>query len=82
MTKAAFVGGVLDGVVFKDVTYAMDYLTVVDYMDDLSKERELGGFGHMKELDNQPIFEGYLSPAWNDNGLLYETSEVYEKRSI
>lgn len=82
MTKAAFAGGILNGVVFKDVVYAMDYLEVVGFMDDLSKERVLGGCVHRKELDNQPIFKGYLAPAWNDNGLLYESQEVYETRSI
>lgn len=82
MTKAAFAGGILNGVVFKDVAYTMDYLEVIGYMDDLSKERALGGCVHRKELDNQPIFKGYLAPAWNDNGLLYESQEVYEIRTM
>lgn len=50
---------------------------------DYSKERENGATVHRKELDNQPMVEGYLGPMYNgiDYGkiyLRYETQEVYD----
>lgn len=43
-----------------------------------TKERQNGGCVPRKELDNQPIFEGYLSPMWGGGVLRYETQEVYD----
>ncbi len=50
--------------------------------EDLTHIRQQGGTCHRKELDNQPIVNGYLSPMFShiDYGLVYlryETQEVY-----
>ena len=50
--------------------------------EDLTHIRQQGGTCHRKELDNQPLVDGYLSPMFShiDYGLIYlryETQEVY-----
>lgn len=50
--------------------------------EDLTHIRQQGGTCHRKELDNQPLVNGYLSPMFShiDYGLVYlryETQEVY-----
>lgn len=50
--------------------------------EDLTHIRQQGGTCHRKELDNQPLVNGYLSPMFShiDYGLIYlryETQEVY-----
>ena len=54
--------------------------------EDLTHIRQLGGTCHRKELDNQPLVNGYLSPMFShiDYGLVYlryETQEVYDMMS-
>ena len=54
--------------------------------EDLTHIRQLGGICHRKELDNQPLVKGYLSPMFShiDYGLVYlryETQEVYDMMS-
>lgn len=51
---------------------------VVGYTPDFSQERELGLCVPRKELDNQPIYKGWLSPMWDGGKLRYETQEVYD----
>ena len=51
--------------------------------DDYSSKRENGICVHRKELDNQPIINGYLGPMYEniDFGIVYlryETQEVYD----
>lgn len=52
---------------------------------DYSKERVQGILCHRKELDNQPLFDGYLPPMWNGMEYLYEgrliTSWEYNRLS-
>ena len=53
---------------------------------DMSFERKQGAVVHRKELDNQPIVEGYLGPMFEeiDYGkiyLRYETQEIYDMLS-
>ena len=50
--------------------------------EDLTHIRQQGGTCHRKELDNQPLVNGYLSPMFShiDYGLIYlryETQNVY-----
>lgn len=50
--------------------------------EDLTHIRQKCGTCHRKELDNQPLVDGYLSPMYShiDYGLVYlryETQEVY-----
>lgn len=80
--KAMFVGGKLNGMEFKDVNEVLDILPCEGYTEDLSEIRKQDGFVCREELDNQPIFEGYLSPMWDGNGLRYETEQVYNIMSI
>ncbi len=54
--------------------------------EDLTHIRQEGGTCHRKELDNQPLVNGYLSPMFShiDYGLIYlryETQEVYNTMS-
>ena len=54
----------------------------IDKTDDMEEYRKNGEIVHRKELDNQPIVEGYLSPMFNGISygiihLRYETQEVY-----
>lgn len=51
--------------------------------EDLTHIRQQGGTCHRKELDNQPLVNGYLSPMFSHIGygfiyLRYETQEVYD----
>lgn len=64
---------------FADVNDAKKIINCTGYTDDLTEIRKNGGFTHREELDNQPIFEGYLSPMWDGSMhcLRYETPEVY-----
>ena len=61
----------------KDAPY-----TIRGYTEDLTERRNKGFACHRAELDNQPVFEGFLSPMWNGDGLRYETYEVYKMLSV
>lgn len=55
--------------------------------EDLTHIRQKGATCHRKELDNQPLVNGYLSPMYShiDYGLVYlryETQEVCNSMSI
>lgn len=79
--KAIFVGGVLSGAEFKDVN-DVKAVPCVGRTEDLTESRNKGELVQRAELDNQPIFKGYLEPMWNGDGLRYETQEVYNAMSI
>ena len=54
--------------------------------EDLTHIRQQGGTCHRKELDNQPLVNGYLSPMFSHIGyglvyLRYETQDVYNTMS-
>lgn len=51
---------------------------IVDYTDDLSEIRAKGGCVHRAELDNKPIYEGFLGPTWDGGNYRYETQEIYD----
>ena len=78
--KVIFVGGKLNGLEI-DIERATKIFEVIGYSKDWSKERKNGGCVPRKELDNQPLFKGYLSPMWDDRKLIYETQEVYDLNS-
>ena len=68
---------------FVNVPYA-----VKGYTDDLSEYRKKGALVHRQELDNRPIYSGYLGPMFNgyttENGekilnLRYETQQAYNE---
>lgn len=71
--KAIFIGGVLNGTEFKDVN-DVHIIQCIGHTRISAVCRE--------ELNNQPIFKGYLEPMWNGDGLRYETQEIYNKMSI
>lgn len=78
-----FVGGKLNNRILtrEEINKISNELT-----KDYSKEREMGITVHRKELDNQPMVEGYIGPMYNgiDYGkifLRYETQEVYDMLS-
>lgn len=54
---------------------------VTGYTEDLSEYREKGGMVHRAELDNQPIFEGFVSPMWDSGCLRYESYKMYDLMS-
>lgn len=80
--KAMFMGGKLDGMTFKDVNDVLNILPCKGYTEDLSEIRKQGGFVCREELDNKPIFEGYLSPMYDSGWLIYDTSKMYNIMSI
>ena len=55
---------------------------VTGYTEDLSETRKKGGLVHREELDNQPIFEGFCSPMWENGKLRYESYAVYNMLSV
>ena len=74
-----FVGGKYNG---KTMTKAEVESLSHGLTEDLTHIRQKGGTCHRKELDNQPLVDGYLSPMYShiDYGLIYlryETQEVY-----
>lgn len=76
-----FCGGALDKKVLKPEE--IEEITI-GKVEDYSKARKSGGTAHRKELDNQPIVEGYLSPMFEkiDYGIIYlryETQEIYDR---
>ena len=75
--KAVFVGGKLNGQVM-DVEQVIAKHCNGEYTEDLTEVRARGGWCHRKELDNQPMVDGYLSPCWDGGMLRYETQEVYD----
>lgn len=77
--KAIFVGGRFNGV--KCEIEDMLKFSNGRFSKDFSKEREQGLCVHRKELDNQPLFDDYLSPMWDGDKLRYETQEVYDMLS-
>lgn len=76
-----FVGGKYNG---KTMTKAEVETLSHGLTEDLTHIRQEGGTCHRKELDNQPLVDGYLSPMFSHIGyglvyLRYETQEVYDK---
>lgn len=74
-----FVGGKYNG---QTMTKAEVETLSHGLTEDLTHIRQKGGTCHRKELDNQPLVDGYLSPMYShiDYGLVYlryETQEVY-----
>ena len=62
--------------------------TVKGYTEDYSNARKCGALVHRQELDNRPIYSGYLGPMFNgyttENGekilnLRYETQQAYNE---
>lgn len=56
--------------------------TVTGRTEDMTELRNKGFIVHREELDNQPIYEGFLGPMWDGDRLRYETSSVYRMLSI
>lgn len=78
-----FVGGKYNG---QTMTKAEVETISHGLTEDFSHIRQKGGTCHRKELDNQPLVNGYLSPMYShiDYGLVYlryETQEVYDSNS-
>lgn len=55
---------------------------VMGRTEDMTELRNKGFIVHREELDNQPIYEGFLGPMWDGNMLRYETSSVYNMLSM
>lgn len=75
-----FVGGKYNG---QTMTKAEVETISHGLTEDFTHIRQEGGICHRKELDNQPLVNGYLSPMYShiDYGLVYlryETQEVYD----
>ena len=82
-----FVGGLRDG--YMDYRRALNRCD--DFTQDLTEWRNHGAVVRRPELDNQPMFKGYIGPMWDGttkiNGveyvvLRYETQEVYNQLSM
>ena len=79
----AFYGGKLNRKVFtKEEVSKLSKGT----MENMSEERKNGATVHRKELDEQPIIDGYLRPMFEkiDYGKIYiryETQEIYDMLS-
>lgn len=77
--KVRFVGGKYDGLYTREE--ALETVPVIGETENLTEVRAKGGIVHRKELDCQPIFDGYLGPMWGEDCLWYETPEVYRAMS-
>ena len=73
------VGGDLNGNYSRK--YVMEHFHNGRFTQDCSKIREMGFICHRKELDRQPLINGYLGPMWNGNSLRYESPEAYRALS-
>ena len=72
----------MNGCAEYDVEELGKFFTIVGYTEDLTEARNKGAWVHCKELDNQPIIKGFLSPMYDGGKLRYETQEVYDILSI
>lgn len=61
-----------------DLEMAKKIFKIKGYTKDLTKERNRGVLCPRAELDNQPMFEGFLSPMWDGGKLRYENQEAYD----
>ena len=73
------VGGKLNGNYSRK--YVIDNFHNGRYTQDCSKIRDMGFVCQRKELDRQPLINGYLGPMWNGNSLRYEAPSVYRELS-
>lgn len=48
---------------------------------DYSRWRKNGLIVPREELDNQPIFEGFVGPMWDGDKLRYESYKTYDEMS-
>ncbi len=78
-----FVGGDLHGKRFTEEDMAE--VGNGKFSLDLTPLRDKGITVHRKELDNQPLVDGYLSPMWNGSNadgtvgyIRYETQKMYD----
>ena len=76
MIKFVSMDGVKTFENFEDIPFE-----IKGYTEDLSELRAQGRCVHRKELDNQPIFDGFLGPMWDGGILRYETPEIYDMLS-
>ncbi len=60
---AKFVGGIRNGIQIP--IEEAETLSNGRRSEDLSEIRKQGGFVRREELDNRPLFDGYLSPMWD-----------------
>lgn len=60
----------------KDVPFVK--IGVVENYEELRKQ---GACVHRAELDDQPVYTGWLGPMWDGGKLRYETQEVYDMLS-
>ena len=51
---------------------------VIGYSENNTEKRNKGMCVPRAELDNQPMFEGFVGPMWDGGVLRYETQEVYD----
>lgn len=76
--KAIFVGGKLNGLEMDVEEIVNSGLWNGKLSFDYSEFRQKGACVPRKELDNQPLVDGYLSPMWDGGMIRYETQEVYD----
>jgi hypothetical protein len=72
-----------DGGPFQGKTLTMDEILKLKeldgYSENMSEFRNKGAVVHRPELDDAPMVKGYLSPQWDDEGLLrYQTQDAYD----
>lgn len=79
--KAIFVGGKLNGLEMDLEEIMNSGLWNGKVRPNYSELRRKGACVPRKELDNQPLVDGYLSPMWDGGMLRYETQEVYDMLS-
>ena len=74
------IGGSLNGNYNRK--YVIEHFHNGRYTHDCSKIREMGFICQRKELDHQPLINGYLGPMWDENSLRYEAPDVYRTLSF
>ena len=73
------VGGKLNGKYNRK--YVIEHFHSGRYTQDCSTVREKGFICQRKELDRQPVINGYLGPMWDGGQLRYESFDVYRALS-
>lgn len=83
--KTVVIGGTLEGNydnVNDLIEKAKELNIQIGFTKDLSEIRNRGGLVQRAELDNKPIFKGYVGPMFDYDCLRYETRKVYDIMSV
>ena len=79
--KAIFIHENLEAPVEMTIEEAKKVFNQKGISFDYSRWRKNGLIVPREELDNQPIFEGFVGPMWDGDKLRYESYKTYDEMS-